>query len=80
MSNNNSIVAAVYGTHTQAEQAVKELQRSGFEMKKLSIVAKNPHAEEQVVARVLIKGAHPTELDTHRLQQATEPEPVYAVA
>jgi uncharacterized membrane protein len=45
----NNIVVAVYDTHTQAEQTVKELQRSGFDMKKLSIVAKNPHAEEHVV-------------------------------
>ena len=48
MSDNN-IVVAVYDAHTGAEQAVKELQRSGFDMKKLSIVGKNPHAEEHVV-------------------------------
>ena len=45
----NNIVVAVYDTHTQAEGAVKELQKSGFDMKKLSIVARNPHAEEHVV-------------------------------
>lgn len=48
MSDNN-IVVAVYDAHTEAEQAVKELQKSGFDMKKLSIVGKNPHAEEHVV-------------------------------
>lgn len=48
MSDNN-IVVAVYDAHTGAEQAVKELQGSGFDMKKLSIVGKNPHAEEHVV-------------------------------
>lgn len=48
MSDNN-IVVAVYDLHTQAEQAVKELQSSGFDLTKLSIVAKNPHAEEHVV-------------------------------
>ncbi len=48
MSTNN-IVVAVYESHTAAEQAVKELQNSGFDMKKLSIVGKNPHAEEHVV-------------------------------
>jgi hypothetical protein len=48
MSDNN-IVVAVYDAHTQAEQGVKELQTAGFDMKKLSIVAKNPHAEEHVV-------------------------------
>ncbi len=49
MSANNNIVVAVYDAHTEAEQAVKELQKSGFDMKKLSIVARNPHAEEHVV-------------------------------
>ncbi len=48
MSDNN-IVVAVYDAHTQAEQAVKELQSAGFDMQKLSIVAKNPHVEEDVV-------------------------------
>jgi uncharacterized membrane protein len=48
MSDNN-IVVAVYEAHTEAEHSVKELQKAGFDMKKLSIVAKNPHAEEQVV-------------------------------
>ena len=45
----NSIVVAVYDAHAGAEQAVKELQTFGFDMKKLSIVGKNPHAEEHVV-------------------------------
>jgi hypothetical protein len=45
----NDIVVAVYEAHTQAEEAVKELQKFGFDMKKMSIVAKNPHAEEHVV-------------------------------
>ena len=48
MSDNN-IAVAVYDVHTQAEEAVKQLQSSGFDMTKLSIVAKNPHAEEHVV-------------------------------
>jgi hypothetical protein len=34
MSKNNSIVA-IYPSHTAAEAAVKELQHSGFDMKKL---------------------------------------------
>jgi hypothetical protein len=45
----NNIAIAVYDAHTEAEQTIKDLQRSGFDMKKLSIVAKNPHAEEHVV-------------------------------
>jgi hypothetical protein len=40
---------AIYGTHSQAEQAVKELQKSGFDMKKMSIVGKDYHTDEQVV-------------------------------
>src|ERR1039457_2741719 len=45
----NNIVVALYDTHLQAEQAIKELQQCGFDMKRLSIVAKNPHVEEQVI-------------------------------
>ena len=44
----NSCVATFY-THTDAESAIKELQRSGFDMKKLSIVGKDYHTEEHVV-------------------------------
>jgi uncharacterized membrane protein len=42
-------VVAVYNTHTEAEAAVKELQRSGFDMKRLSIVGKDYHTEEHIV-------------------------------
>jgi hypothetical protein len=45
----HNVVVAVYDTHTQAENTVKELEKSGFDMRKLSIVARNPHAEEHVV-------------------------------
>jgi uncharacterized membrane protein len=48
MSETNSVVA-IYGTHDQAEAAVKELQKSGIDMKKLSIVGKDYHTDEQVV-------------------------------
>lgn len=40
---------AVFGTHQQAEVAIKELQRAGFDLKKLSIVGKDYHTEEHVV-------------------------------
>ena len=40
---------AVYESHPQAEAALKELQRCGFDMKRLSIVGKDYHTEEQVV-------------------------------
>ncbi len=48
MSKQNSVVG-IYNTHTDAEAAVKELQKSGFEMKKLSVVGKDYHTEENVV-------------------------------
>jgi len=41
-------MVAVYNTHTEAETAIKELQRSGFDIKKLSIVGKDYHSEEHV--------------------------------
>jgi len=42
-------VAAVFNTHTEAEQAVKELQRAGVDMKKLSIVGKDYETDQHVV-------------------------------
>jgi hypothetical protein len=42
MSEKNAVVA-IYASHSQAEEALKELQRSGFDMKKLSIVGKDYH-------------------------------------
>jgi uncharacterized membrane protein len=48
MSEKNAVVA-IYESHAQAEEALKELQRSGFDMKKLSIVGKDYHTEENVV-------------------------------
>ena len=44
----NSVVA-VYRTHTEADEAVKELQSGGVDMHKLSIVGKGYHTEEQAV-------------------------------
>jgi hypothetical protein len=44
----NSVVA-VYSTHTEADQAVKELQRGGVDMHKLSIVGKGYHTDEHAV-------------------------------
>ena len=48
MSETNAVVA-IYEDHSQAEEALKELQRAGFDMKKLSIVGKDYHTEEHVV-------------------------------
>jgi uncharacterized membrane protein len=48
MSKQNSVVA-IFASHTQAEDAVRELQKDGFDMKKLSIVGKEYHTDEHVV-------------------------------
>jgi len=48
MSELNTTVA-IYNTHTEAESGIKELQRAGFDMKKLSIVGRDYHTEEHVV-------------------------------
>ena len=48
MSNTNSVVA-VFASHAQAEDAIRELQKDGFDMKKLSIVGKDYHTDEHVV-------------------------------
>ena len=45
----NNAVVGIYNSHTEAEASIKELQRSGFDMKKLSIVGKDYHTEEHVV-------------------------------
>jgi hypothetical protein len=44
---NQSTTIAVFGTHTEAETAVRGLQKQGFDMKKLSIVGQDFHTEEQ---------------------------------
>ncbi|MGB9435790.1 MAG: general stress protein [Candidatus Acidiferrum sp.] len=48
MSGTNAAIA-VYPNHASAEAAVKELQKSGFDLKKLSIVGREYHSEEHVV-------------------------------
>ncbi len=48
MTVNNSVVA-VFKSHMEAETAVRELQQSGFDMKKLSIVGRDYHTDETVV-------------------------------
>jgi hypothetical protein len=45
-SSENSVIAT-FNTHDQAEKAVRELQKSGFDMQKLSILGKGYHSEEQ---------------------------------
>src|SRR6266511_5624766 len=48
MAENNAVVG-VYNSHTEAEASIRELQRSGFDMKNLSIVGKDYHTEEHVI-------------------------------
>jgi len=49
MNTKNNSVVAVYHTHAKAEEAVKELERSGFDMQKLSIVGRDYHTDEHVI-------------------------------
>jgi len=42
----NTSVIGVVRTHSDAEAVVRELQRSGFDMKKLSVIGKGYHSEE----------------------------------
>ena len=42
-------VVAVFATHPAAECGVKELQKSGFDMKKLSIIGRDYHTDEHVI-------------------------------
>jgi uncharacterized membrane protein len=43
------LALAVYDHHSEAETAVKALQRAGFDMKKISIIGKEYETEEHVV-------------------------------
>jgi len=42
-------VVAIYDTHAKAEAAIKKLQKSGFDMKKLSIIGRVYHTDEHVI-------------------------------
>jgi len=44
----NAIVA-IFETHVEAEDAIRELQKAGFDMQQLSIVGKDYQTEEEVV-------------------------------
>jgi hypothetical protein len=48
VSEHNAVVG-IFNSHVEAETSIKELQRAGFDMKKLSIVGKDYHTEEHVV-------------------------------
>lgn len=42
----DSSVVGIVRTHDDAEEVVKDLQRAGFDMKKLSVIGKGYHSEE----------------------------------
>lgn len=44
-----SAVVALYDTHKEAEEAIRDLQKSGIDMQNLSIVGKDYYTEEEVV-------------------------------
>jgi hypothetical protein len=44
-----SVAVAVYASHDDADTAIKELQKAGFDMKKLSIVGKDFRSEEHAI-------------------------------
>jgi uncharacterized membrane protein len=48
MKQENAMIA-LYDTHEEAEQAVRKLEKSGFDMKQLSIVGKDYHTSEDVI-------------------------------
>ena len=48
MPNSNTAVA-VFHSHETAEEAIRDLQKRGFDMQRLSIVGKDYHTEEHVV-------------------------------
>jgi uncharacterized membrane protein len=49
MTSHTNSAVAVFHTHQKAEETIRELQKSGFDIKKLSIIGKDYHMDEQVV-------------------------------
>ena len=47
--NTTHLTSYVFDTHSQAEEATKLLSRSGFDIKKVSIIGKGYHSEEHPV-------------------------------
>ncbi len=48
-TNDPDIAVALFDRHSQAENAVKAMQRAGFDMKKISIIGKDYQTEEHVI-------------------------------
>ncbi len=49
MVNETSSILAVYNTHQAAEEGVRKLHKSGFDVRTLSVVGRDDHTEEHVV-------------------------------
>jgi hypothetical protein len=49
MSEKYNSAVGLFSNHEDAESAVKELQQCGYDMKKLSVVGKDYHSEENVI-------------------------------
>ena len=49
MRTSNNAIVAIYKSPAEVETAVKELQQSGFDMKKLSLVGPDYHTDEAVL-------------------------------
>ena len=49
MSIKESSAVGVFTSHQDAENALKELQKAGYKMNKLSVVGKDYHSEENVI-------------------------------
>ena len=49
MTTKTNCAVAVFKSHVEAETAVKELQKSGFDMEKLSIIGRDYHTDEHVI-------------------------------
>lgn len=49
MTPSNNSVVAIYTSHAEAETAIKDLQHSGIDMKKLSLVGRDFHTDEHVI-------------------------------
>lgn len=44
-----NMAVSIFNTHLEAEEAIKELQKAGYDMKKLSVVSKDYQSDEHVV-------------------------------
>ena len=49
MITTNNTIVAIYGSHADAEAAITELLRSGFDMKRVSVAACDYHTDEHAV-------------------------------